>query len=209
MEIENKVTLVVDKSLQVLAVLCLSAYVISAVNAANVPVKFVLHFVFVLGVMGIVTLSNIYLRYNFDAKKIRYYKIGTLLLVLAFFQFTLMTVVQQAMVITRANPEFQKPETIQLFSLLNSVHLGMDVVFEIFYSFGILLVSVSFIAAGPKTFTGWYGVIMSLSLLVLNLYSFPIPPKENGLVDLGVLTIPWWIIFIIKIKKSANGKNIW
>lgn len=209
MEIENKVTLVVDKSLLVLAVLCFSAFVTSAVNADFIPEKLVLPLVFVLGVMAILALSNIYFRYNFDAKRFRFYKIGTFLLVLAFFQFTLMIVVQQAIVMTGSLPEFQKPETRQMFSLLNSIQLGMDVVFDIFYSFGILLLSVSFIAAGPKTVAGWYGVLISLSLLVINLYSFPIPPKENGLFDLGVLTIPWWIIFIIKIKKSANGKNIW
>ena len=51
---------------------------------------------------------------------------------------------------------------------------------------------------------------MTHSELSLNLITFPLPPKNAGLIDLGPYTIIWWILLIIyidKIQKKAHKED--
>lgn len=196
MALNRNIEAVFAKIVKLISFLCLSAYVISALELDFIPNKYLLPFVFLLGVMGIVAVANIYYKYSFDAKDLSYYKVGTLLMVLAFFQFTMMLVIQQSTVIA-----LEKSGTNPAFALVNSIQLGMDVAFDIFYSFGIMLISISLIIEDLKSLTGWYGILIAPTLLILNLYFFPLPPKESGMIDLGIFTLPWWLFLVWKIKK--------
>lgn len=90
------------------------------------------------------------------------------------------------------------------FTLINSIQLGLDVVFDIFYSMGILLISIGFIVAETISIVGWFGFLISTLLLMSNLFTFPLPPKESGLIDVGIFTIVWWLLLIWKVKTKHS-----
>lgn len=159
MALKKTIETVFDKIIKLIALLCLSAYIISVLGLDFIPDKYLLPFVFLLGTMAILAFANIYFKYSFDAKDLPYYKVGTLLMVLAFFQFTMMLVIQQSIVFALANSDSNSA-----FALINSIQLGMDVVFDIFYSFGIMLISISLIMTDSKSLTGWYGILIAPSL---------------------------------------------
>jgi hypothetical protein len=50
---------------------------------------------------------------------------------------------------------------------------------------------------------GGFGVISAAGLLLLNLATFPYPPAQSGLVDLGPVTGVWWLLVFIQIKRRA------
>ena len=48
------------------------------------------------------------------------------------------------------------------------------------------------------------GILIAFALLVLNIYSFPIPPAESGSIDLGPLTALWYLAVTIQIARSMK-----
>lgn len=190
----------IDKFVKGLAIVCLLAYIISVLQIDIIPEKVILPFVLLLGVMGIIALVNIHYKYFFVAKETVYYKAGIILLTLSFFDLVIMLTVQQSILYMT---ERLNQETVSnVFQLVNSIQLGLDVTFDIFYSVGILFTSVAFLVTELKSAVGWYGVLISIPLLALNLVTFPTPPKESGWTDLGIFTIIWWLLFIQKIHRS-------
>ena len=100
-------------------------------------------------------------------------------------------------------------EIVQMiYKGVNSVQFTIDIAFDIFYCLMIILYSAAMIS--HKNFgkaIGIFGIISGLSLLLLNLWSFPYPPGESGLIDLGPLTGVWWIwILFVLIKIDRREK---
>lgn len=193
MEIKNKIGNAFDFFINGLATLCLLVYGLSAYNSDILPQSILLPFAFLLGSAGIITLANIHFKFSLAGKESRYYKTGIIFLILAFFELTVMLTVQQSIILSNTKTEI---------AVLNSIHLGMDIAFDIFYSIGIMFVSVGFITENLYSVLGWYGVTISILLLTFNLITFPIPPKDMGLFDLGVFTVIWWFILILKVKSK-------
>jgi hypothetical protein len=50
---------------------------------------------------------------------------------------------------------------------------------------------------------GGFGVVSASALLLLNLWAFPYPPADSGLIDLGPLTGVWWLAVIVQIKRTT------
>jgi len=86
------------------------------------------------------------------------------------------------------------------------IWLGLDVAWDLFGGVGTLLLAWAL----------WYhrrfrpilpllGVFVALLLLALNLATFPTPPAEAGLVDVGPLVALWYVLLCIRILVVARG----
>lgn len=204
MEINTKIEFIVDRFIQSLGFLGLGAYVLSTMDINIIPSKLLLPFAFLLGCIGIIAIVNIHCKYSFKAKNKRYYYAGFIFLIIAFFQLTLMVVVQQSIIYFYGKISSNLLNAESYFTLINSIQLGMDVVFDIFYCVGIILYSLSFISVNGNSIVGWYGVLVSIPLLTMNLITFPIPPKSAGFFDIGILSILWWILLIKEMKIQSK-----
>ena len=126
-------------------------------------------------------------------------------LVIGFALFTLMATMQQAVFaeyqqLLGATAPAEAPASLrESFALVNRVQLGADVAFDIFYSLGIILISIVIVRTrGLGRVVGAYGLVVATGLLALNIGFFPTPPAAAGSVDLGPATIGWWIgLFVL------------
>lgn len=119
-------------------------------------------------------------------------------LVIGFSLLTLMLVVQQAIFI--GFPQLSEESAAGYdvtWTGLNLVQLGIDVAFDIFYSLGLMLLGLC-LARHPHygKVTGYLGSFLGLALLVLNISTFPLPPANQGLIDVGPYTALWWLVVI-------------
>jgi hypothetical protein len=89
---------------------------------------------------------------------------------------------------------------------LVGVQLGMDVAWDIFIGLGTLLFALNMIR-DPRF--GWipglFGILIALGLIVLNLLTFPIPPAEKNLIDLGPFVGLWYLAVTILVIKWLLG----
>ena len=112
--------------------------------------------------------------------------------------------------IKAANSEEAQALLKASFTGANRVQLGLDIVFDIFvciswFLFGLNIArSTSF-----NKILGWSGSLIAFALLAVNFYSFPDPPAESGLFDLGpflalwFMTVNiWWIVVLYKKKEN-------
>lgn len=105
---------------------------------------------------------------------------------------TAMIIVQQTIFslrdirLAQQSGEAEKTLTKQIFRELNSVHLGLDIAWDVLISWAGVALGVAMLSH-PKFGKIWgtIGIVVSAALLVLNMATFPIPPGEAGLIDLG------------------------
>jgi hypothetical protein len=138
-------------------------------------------------------------------------KVGTVFLVIAFALFTLMLVVQQTVVLSfhQLVRDAADPARVELlrsaFRLVDPVQLGIDACFDIFYCLGIVLLSCVMIRHRDfGRLLGAFGAVAAGALLALNLATFPHPPSEAGLVDLGPVTGLWWVAVIVQLFRAQR-----
>ncbi len=88
---------------------------------------------------------------------------------------------------------------------VDKVQLGLDVAWDVYVSVGTFLIALNMVTHPRfgKTF-GYSGALIAASLLVLNLWTFPSPPAEAGLVDLGPLMGLWGLAVSIQIIRSFS-----
>jgi len=101
-------------------------------------------------------------------------------------------------------------ETVRLlYRGVSAVQATMDVGFDIFYCLCILLFSALMLS--DEIFGRWVGALGLISgsgLLVLNLWTFPRPPAEAGLVDVGPLTAVWWILVVVLWARHETSLEV-
>lgn len=121
--------------------------------------------------------------------------LGTLFLIIGFSFFVLMIIVQQAIFIAIADSGISDPDAAvgasdKLISQgLNYIQLGIDVTFDVFYSLGLILVSLVMMKEpGYTRFIGGYGIVSGVFLFGFNMATFPLPPSQSGLFDVGPFT---------------------
>ncbi len=144
-------------------------------------------------------------------------RVGTIFLVIAFALFTLMVTMQQAVFaeyreLLGASAPAEAPASLkESFALVNRVQLGADVAFDIFYSLGMILISIVIVRRrGFERVVGAYGLVVAAGSLALNMWYFPTPPAAAGSVDLGPATIAWWVgLFVLdgRLEKRETSDS--
>jgi hypothetical protein len=86
-----------------------------------------------------------------------------------------------------------------------SVWLGLDVAWDVHVGLGTLLFAVgAFDHPRLGRVVGVTGVAIAAGLLALNLYAFPTPPAEAGLVDLGPMVGLWYLAVTVLAFRSLR-----
>jgi hypothetical protein len=120
--------------------------------------------------------------------------------------FTMMAVVQSAIFATTRQPVVPPLDegTARALRLawkgLESVQLGMDVTFDLFYLVGLALFGWNM--RRDRRFgaiLGTVGALLSLACLGLNLASFPVPPRP----DLGPIIALWGVAVVVQLWRSS------
>lgn len=194
----------------VLGVVAILVYLMLAFGIAPVSDRLILVLAFAIGPAIMMAMLELYagLAPSHDGRLLR---TATVFLVLGFAMLTAMIVVQQAIFIGAdasfyVDSELPAEETRRyLFMGLNMVQLGLDVTFDIFYSVGLILLGV-IVYRSPEggKILGGVAVALAAALLALNIWTFPIPPSEAGLVDLGPATAIWWLVFILSRNRRKK-----
>jgi hypothetical protein len=131
---------------------------------------------------------------------------ATLFTMIAGVLVNLMAVVQQSLFGTMLEQIRQqadgpgKEALLQTFRGVNTVQLGMDISWDIFIFAGVGFLGIA-LRSHPKFgrwFT-WPGLLIGVTGLVLNLVTFPIPPAEQGLVDVGPLVGLFYLAVVIRM----------
>ena len=101
-----------------------------------------------------------------------------------------------------------KPDTFDVSSKwawksINQVHLGVDVAWDVYIFLGTFLFAVSMFNH-PKFGKAFSisGIVISLLLIAFNAISFPIPPANSGLIDMGPFVGLWYLAVTIAIIKN-------
>lgn len=186
----------------------LGAYLFSQWGGAGIPEKLILVLVMLLGpvaIVGMLVLSELLGRH----RKSVILRAATVFSIIGFAFFNLMIVVQLT---SRAYlrgyiQEAQDASTREMLRWIlrgvDSVQLGIDVSFDVFYCLGMMLFAA--VMYGHPRFGKWFsipGVILGALLLAFNLYTFPQPPADAELVDLGPFTALWWVAVIVQMIRS-------
>ncbi len=110
--------------------------------------------------------------------------------------FTAMLLVQMAVGVATGN-HTDRP--------LQAVWLGLDVAWDAYIGIGTALFGLSMVRH-PRfgRVFGSTGIAIAIALLCLNLYTFPIPPANAGLVDLGPLVGCWYLVVTVRVWQSLD-----
>ena len=193
-----------------LALAVLGGYLLSQWGGPGVPEKSIVVLVMLLGpvaIVGMLTLSELLGRH----RKSVALQAATVFSVVGFAFFNLMIVVQltsRAYIrgyIQKAQEESARETLRWILKGVDSVQLGIDVSFDVFYCLGMMLFAV--VMYGHPRFGKWFslpGVVLGALLLAFNLYTFPQPPADAELIDLGPFTALWWVAVVVQMVRSRT-----
>ena len=115
----------------------------------------------------------------------------------------LMLVVQQALFI--GVPSAMRAAMGPAWAGLNWVQLGIDVSWDIYISVATILLGWV-LCTHPRfgKVLGGTTILAGLLLLILNLWTFPTPPGESGLFDVGPFVGLWFVVLSLRMLFSAK-----
>jgi hypothetical protein len=92
-----------------------------------------------------------------------------------------------------------------MWLVVDQVQLGLDVGWDIFVGLGTFLFAVNMMKH-PRfgIVFGWSGAAVSILLLALNLYTFPTPPADASLFDMGPLVGLWYAAVTVQVYRSLG-----
>jgi hypothetical protein len=162
---------------------------------------------FSVGVFGVVSVGGAYHLFKKHKNSVLL-QMAALLSIVAFSFFTLMAVIQETTGAfwQEALANNQSGEDIgSIWSAIDSVQLGVDITFDIFYTLTFILYSILMFnhPRFGKIFS-ISGIVLFASLLFLNLFTFPYPPASKGLFDVGPITGLWGLIVVIQSLRSIK-----
>ncbi len=193
-----------------LMIAVLGGYLLSQWGGAGIPEKLIVVLVMLLGpvaIVGMLTLSELLGRH----KKGITLQAATVLSIVGFAFFNLMIVVQLTIhayirgYIQEAQDDSARQMLHWILRGVDSVQLGIDVSFDVFYCLGMILFA-TVMYGHPRFGKGFSipGVVLGVLLLVFNLYTFPKPPADVGFIDWGPFTALWWLAVIVQMIRSRN-----
>lgn len=88
---------------------------------------------------------------------------------------------------------------------VHTVQAGIDVSWDIYIVAGTFFFGWNMLTH-PKfgKIFGGIGIILAVLLLAFNLYTFPYPPAEAGLIDFGPFTGLWYLAVTIQVLRSMK-----
>lgn len=92
-----------------------------------------------------------------------------------------------------------------IWQVVDKIQLGIDVSWDIFIAIGTILFGVAMMKH-PRfgRIFGLLGFFVGHFLLIFNLATFPIPPGDAGLVDLGPAAGLWYLAAALMILRSLK-----
>ncbi len=90
---------------------------------------------------------------------------------------------------------------------MTGIWLGLDVAWDVFGCVGTVLLAVALWQARFRVL-GAIGALAGAALLALNLGTFPTPPGEAGLVDLGPLVALWYMVLCVRLLLVVAGEVV-
>jgi hypothetical protein len=92
-----------------------------------------------------------------------------------------------------------------IWQVVDKVQLGVDVSWDIFIAIGTILFGVTMMRHPRfgKIF-GLLGFFIGHFFLVFNLSTFPTPPGDAGLIDLGPVAGLWYLVATILVIRSLK-----
>jgi hypothetical protein len=89
-----------------------------------------------------------------------------------------------------------------------AIWLGLDVAWDLFIGAGTTLFGLALWRHPSfRPFTAGAGVAAGLVLLVLNIATFPTPPAEAGLFDVGPFVGLWYVFLSARVLIVARGSG--
>lgn len=169
------------------------------------PMPFVLQVFLIMAFGPLLGLASVGLYYFLALEKKSLSSIVTVISnIIAGVLITAMLLVQIA--IRSSKPDSFDPSSKWVWKSLNQVHLGLDVAWDVYIFLGTFLFAISMFRNPKfgKIFSG-VGIMISLLLIIFNGVSFPTPPADSGLIDLGPFVGLWYfaatVIMILNFKK--------
>jgi hypothetical protein len=88
---------------------------------------------------------------------------------------------------------------------LNGIWLGMDKAWDAYIGLGTICFAVAMLRH-PRfgRVFAFSGLAIGVSLLVLNFYTFPMPPASAGLIDPGPVIGLWYLVVTIQMWRSLS-----
>jgi len=88
---------------------------------------------------------------------------------------------------------------------LNLVQLGIDISWDIYISIATILLGLT-LCTHPRfgIVLGGTTILAGLLLLALNLWTFPIPPGDSGLFDVGPFVGLWLVVLSLRMLFSVK-----
>lgn len=122
-------------------------------------------------------------------------RLGALLNALAGALFSAMALVQLAVVASAAGDRPSRQ--------VAAIWLGLDVAWDAYIGLGTICFALAMLRH-PRFGKAFAvpGLAIAVALLALNLYSFPAPPRDAGLVDVGPLVGLWYLAVTVQMWRS-------
>jgi len=162
---------------------------------------------FSVGVLGVASVGGVYHLIKKHKNSVML-QMAVLLSIVAFAFLTLMAVVQETTAVfweeSLANVE-STADINSIWRAIDSVQLGIDITFDIFYATAFILYSI-LMFRHPRfgKLFGITGVVFFSALLLMNLFTFPHPPASKGFIDFGPITGLWGLAVVIQSLRSVK-----
>ncbi len=107
--------------------------------------------------------------------------------------------------IKSSKPDLINNSSEWIWNSINHIHYGLDVVWDVFIFLGTLLFAIN-AYHHPKLgrIFSITGIVISILMIISNIYTFPISPASAGLIDIGPFIGLWYLAVTIKIIFSYN-----